>query len=260
MTRRAKFGLLGTIAVVVAAAVVAVLWYMIRDNPEVASVEGALAGRTTTTLATADTTADAPGSESPSPSETPGTESTDLDGTWTMSGGGGFDFSSSTGTFAGFRVKEELAGVGSTEAIGRTGDVSGSMTISAGQVTEATFTVDLTTIRSNDARRATQIQRALETSKFPSATFTLTKPIALPANASTGRTVKVVAVGDLTIHGVTRSVKFPLEAKRSDTAVAVAGSLDVAFDDFGVKVPDSRIVLSVEDHGPIELQLLLERG
>ena len=40
----------------------------------------------------------------------------------------------------------------------------------------------------------------------------------------------------------------------------MAGSLPVVFADYGVAVPQSQIVVSVEDHGEIELQLLLTKS
>ena len=36
--------------------------------------------------------------------------------------------------------------------------------------------------------------------------------------------------------------------------------MDLTFSDYGVAVPESQVVLSVEDHGILELQLLLVRG
>jgi hypothetical protein len=37
----------------------------------------------------------------------------------------------------------------------------------------------------------------------------------------------------------------------------VVGSLDIKFSDYDVETPTSAAVLSVEDHGQLELQLLL---
>ena len=55
---------------------------------------------------------------------------TDVAGTWVVdTSTGEFDFESATGTFVGFRIQEELAGIGSTTAVGRTGEVTGSITI-----------------------------------------------------------------------------------------------------------------------------------
>jgi polyisoprenoid-binding protein YceI len=133
------------------------------------------------------------------------------------------------------------------------------MTIAGNQVTAAEFTVDMTKITTNAANRDRRVQSALETDRFPEATFTLTSPIDLGPDAATGAEVKATAKGDLTIHGVTKAVEFPLEAKLVDGTVVVVGSLDVEFSDFDVEVPSAPIVLSVEDHGVLELQLLLTR-
>ncbi len=184
-----------------------------------------------------------------------------LDGTWTVdTTTGEFDFESATGTFAGFRVDENLSSIGSTTAVGRTGGVSGQMTIDGTTVTAGSFAVDLTTITTNESRRDDQVQEALDTGSFATATFTLTQPIELGADAASGAEVTVDAVGDLTIHGVTRQVTFPLQAKLVNGTAVVVGSLDLTFSDYGVEVPRSPVVLSVDDHGTLELQLLLVRS
>src|SRR5918994_2035244 len=82
----------------------------------------------------------------------------------------------------------------------------------------------------------------------------------LGEGAASGEPVAVAAVGDLTIHGVTRQVEIPLEAQLVDDTVVVTGSLDITFSDFDVDVPDSQVVVSVEDHGVMEMQLLLTQA
>jgi polyisoprenoid-binding protein YceI len=244
MSTRAKA--LIVVAVVVVAGVAGGLYWFLRDDaPDPVSLESAVdqveeAGAGTTTA----------------PTET--TVESALDGTWTIdSETGNFDFESATGTFAGFRVDEELAGIGASTAVGRTGDVTGSFTIEGGEVTEAGFEVDLTTITTNDSRRDDRVQEALETGRFPTATFALTEPVVLGPEAEAGDPVSLTAVGDLTVHGVTRSVDFPLEAQLVDGTVVLIGSLDVTFADYGVEAPTSIITLSVEDHGVLELQFPL---
>ena len=230
-------------AVVVVAAVVGggLYWFFKDDAPAPVSLEAAAESVTETTSAT--------------------TTGTGIDGTWTVdTTSGDFDYESATGTFAGFRVQEELAAIGSTTAVGRTGDVSGTMTIAGTSVTDASFEIDITSITTNESRRDDNVQSALETDQYPTATFTLTEPIELGAGADSGSTVSVVATGDLTIHGVTKSVAFPLEAKLVNGTVVVVGSLDITFSDFDVETPTSAAVLSVEDHGELELQLLLQNG
>jgi polyisoprenoid-binding protein YceI len=223
-----------------------IFWFLRDDAPEEVSLDRAIEGISTTTAT--------PGSDRPA-------EDGSIEGTWTVdTTSGDFDFESATGTFVGFRIQENLASVGSTTAVGRTGAVSGSMKISGTQVTEASFEVDLTTITTNESLRDRRVQEALETDRFPTATFTLTSPIELGADAAGGGKISVTAKGDLTIHGVTKAVEFPLEAQLVEGTAVVVGSIEVTFSDFGVTVPSAPIVLSVDDFGKLELQLLLTRS
>ena len=59
---------------------------------------------------------------------------------------------------------------------------------------------------------------------------------------------------------VTQSVEFPLEAQLVEGTVVVVGSLDVTFSDFDVTVPSAPIVVSVDDEGVLELQLLFTKA
>ena len=177
-------------------------------------------------------------------------------GTWTVDTSiGTFSFEDSTGTFVGFRVQEELTGIGSTTAVGRTPEVSGTMTIDGTTVTAVSVEANMDAITTNDSRRDDNARRALDTDEFPVATFELTQPIELGDAAASGEPVAVTAIGDLTIHGTTLPVEIPLEAQLVDGVVVVVGSVDVVFADYGVSVPDAPIVVSAEDHGVIELQL-----
>jgi polyisoprenoid-binding protein YceI len=182
-----------------------------------------------------------------------------LDGTWTVnqSLGSFSDFSSS---FAGFRVQEQLAGIGAKTAVGRTPKVTGSMTIQGTTVPKASFDVDMTTITTDDARRDGAIRtQAIETARFPKATFVLTQPIELGSIPPDGEQIQVDATGDLTLHGVTRTVTVPLQAQRKGDVIAVVGSLEVQFADYSISQPRAAAVLSVDDKGTFEVQLLLTR-
>ena len=63
-----------------------------------------------------------------------------------------------TGTFAGFRVNESLVGIGAATAVGRSSAVDGTVTVDGTKISAAQFTVDLTSITSNDARRDPRIR------------------------------------------------------------------------------------------------------
>jgi polyisoprenoid-binding protein YceI len=179
-----------------------------------------------------------------------------LDGSWQVSDSLGSmdDFSAS---WVGYRVQEQLVGVGGHTAVGRTPKVTGSLTLSGSTVSAVSITADLTALASDSSQRDDQLRRqSLGTDSFPTATFKLTKPIDLGSLPADGTTVSATASGDLTIHGSTRSVQISLQAQRRGGIIAVAGSLPIVFGDYGFQGPSSFAVVSVNDHGTMELHLL----
>ena len=157
-------------------------------------------------------------------------------------------------------MQEQLAGIGAKTAVGRTPKVTGTMTIDGTTIPKATFEVDMTTLTSDDDRRDGQMRtQGIETSKFPKATFTLTQPISLGSIPADGEKITVNAVGDLTLHGVTKQVTFPLEAQRTGDVIAVVGQLEIPFSDYSISKPTSVAVLSVEDKGIMEVQLFFTK-
>ncbi len=184
-----------------------------------------------------------------------------IEGIWTVDTSlGEFDFESATGSFVGFRVQEELRGIGSTTAVGRTGAVEGTIEIAGTTVDSARIEADLSQLGTNDSRRDRAARGALNADEHPLATFVLTEPIELGEPAVGGDPVTTTAVGDLTVNDVTSSVTIPVEAQLVDAVIVVVGSLDVVFSDYDVAVPEAPIVVSAEDEGIMELQLLFTRG
>jgi len=180
-------------------------------------------------------------------------------GAWTVDTTiGDFDFEQATGSFAGFRVDEELT-IGEVTAVGRTGEVSGFIQIGAGGLEAAEITVDMSTIESDRPLRDGRTRQALGTDQFPTATFVLTEPVALPADAADGTAFSLEAAGELTVKGVANPAVFALDAQFVDDVIVVVGSTEVTFADYGVQAPSAPIVVSVEDHGIIEFQLLFTR-
>ncbi|MDE0607691.1 MAG: YceI family protein [Acidimicrobiaceae bacterium] len=180
-------------------------------------------------------------------------------GVWTVDDEfGDFDFDTASGSFAGFRVAEELT-VGKVTAVGRTGGVAGSLTIEDGALVEAEITVDMTTIVSNDARREHAIVNALDSRNFPTALFTLTEPVPLDVETlESGSTLTADVVGDLTVKGTTNQVTFSLQATIAEAGIGlIIGSTEIIWQDFGVTPPRAPIVVSVEDRGIVEFQLIV---
>ena len=110
----------------------------------------------------------------------------EVDGVWIIDDEiGEFDFETASGSFAGFRVDEELT-VGSVVAVGRSGGVTGSLTIEAGQLVATEVVVDMNAIVSNDSRREGAIRRAVGASTNPTASFVLDDPVDLPDGLANG--------------------------------------------------------------------------
>jgi polyisoprenoid-binding protein YceI len=124
-------------------------------------------------------------------------------------------------------------------------------------VSAVSITADLTVLVSDDPQRDDQLRRqALKTDSFPTATFTLNGPIDLGALPTDGKTITVTATGSLTIHGTSRTVQISLQAQRQGGIIAVAGSLPIVFADYGFSGPNAFNVVSVDDHGLLELHVL----
>lgn len=184
----------------------------------------------------------------------------DGDGTWVVNTTIG-SFDDFSGSFVGYRVQEELAGIGGQTAVGRTSTVSGSLTVESRTVTTAEITADLTTLVSDDERRDMQLRRqALETDLFPTATFVLTESIELPDAGEDGTMQSGLITGELTLHGVTRTVEVPIEGGLDGGVVILTGSIDIVFADYEMEKPTSMIVLSVDDHGIMEFQLFFTQS
>ena len=54
---------------------------------------------------------------------------------------------------------------------------------------------------------------------------------------------------------MTQTVQMPITATLSGNVIGVTGSLDIDFADYGISPPSSFMVLSIDDHGTMELQL-----
>lgn len=171
------------------------------------------------------------------------------DGTWRVG----------TGSQAGYRVKEVLFGQ-DTEAVGRTGEVTGGLTVAGTDVTEGSFTVGMASVASDQERRDAQFRgRIMDVASHPRATFTLTEPIRLGAVPAVGAKITGKATGTLTLKAVTRTVTFEVTASRTgDGTFEVSGQIPVTFADWKIANP-SVGPIKVEDRGQVEFLLKFTR-
>ncbi|MDE0668054.1 MAG: YceI family protein, partial [bacterium] len=181
-----------------------------------------------------------------------------LDGVWSVNSTLG-SFEDYTSSWAGYRVGEELSGIGTTDAVGRTQAVSGSLEIAGTTVTAAEVEVDLTTVVSDRPQRDGLVRRSLDTEQFPFARFELVEPVTFESLPAAGESVTATVVGAFEIHGASRPVELSLEATWIEGVVIVGGTFEIRFEDYGIVPPRAPVVLSVEDVGTIELLLNFTR-
>ena len=171
-----------------------------------------------------------------------------IDGTWAIA----------TDSIVGYRVKEVIVAQ-STEGVGRTSAVKGTLNIAGEQVTEAQFSVDMTTLKSDSSRRDKQVNtRILDTATYPTATFTLKQPITLTPEALAGSDLTTQATGTLTLRGVTKDIELTLIARLSGDVIEVNGSIEIIFADWSIPDPSISAIV-VEDRGQLEFLLRFTR-
>ncbi len=189
--------------------------------------------------------------------ETPDAEPASLDdltGTWTVVAG--------EQTFVGYRVEEVLANIGDITAVGRSGAVTGTLVAEGTTVTAVDIVADLTQLRSDRSGRDRQMEtQALETNTFPEASFTLTSPIEIPAvPTDPTQVVEIAAVGELTLHGVTRPIELSLQGTVSGASLVVVGSTEILMPDYDIDPPRAPVVASVDELAVMEFSLVFARS
>jgi polyisoprenoid-binding protein YceI len=186
----------------------------------------------------------------PSASFSAATSESDLRGHWTVVAG-----PVDEPTTAGYRVEEKVVGgLASDTATGRTGDVTGSVTVVGKQVTAANFTVNMATLKSDKSLRDTVLKtNAIETNKYPTAEFTLADPIVLP-NIIPGEIYTAKARGTLRLHGVSKVVNVTLQYQETKTGIVLLADMPITMADYAIKPPSIAGVVAVENHGSFELR------
>jgi polyisoprenoid-binding protein YceI len=172
------------------------------------------------------------------------------EGTWTVG----------PGSFAGYRIREKLAFLPAPhDVVARTSTMTGSVTISGLQISQAYLSIDTTDLTSDEPGRDHAMRtQGLETDRYPRASFLLTDPLPFQSWPDAGRVVTRTASGRMTLHGMTRPVTVPLQGQWYGTEIRIAGSLTIRLADFGIVAPSAGPI-SIADTGTIEFQLTLVR-
>jgi polyisoprenoid-binding protein YceI len=166
-----------------------------------------------------------------------------------------------SGSVAGYRVREKLLRLPApNDAVGRTDAVTGTFRlVPAGDAVVVPsgmrIDVDLASLKSDEDRRDDHMHTmAIETDRFPTATFVSTSDLVVhPDDAS----ARMLVRGDLTLHGVTRTVDIPVQAQYDGNRIEVVGSLSFPWAMFDMVQPNLSYV-TVEADPTMEFQLFFD--
>ena len=192
----------------------------------------------------------------PATTQSPALTSTSLPGAWTVA----------SKSVAGYRVHEQLAFLSApSDAVGRTSQITGSATIAGSgtalTVSAASFTVNVQSLTSDQSMRDSHIQiLGLESAQFPHATFVISSPVTLPANATSGAEIALSLHGALTIHGTTRTVAIPVRARLSGSEIEVVGSITFPWGEFNMQAPNIGGFVTVNSTATMEFDLFLKHS
>ena len=165
---------------------------------------------------------------------------------------------------AAYFVDEQLASVGlPSTAKGVTNEIEGEFSLTFDGTAIAPtgtsqFTVDLRNLTSDKPMRDRRVQEALATSRFPTATFTISTVTGYDSSIADGEEQSLQLTGTLDLHGIQRDVTWDVKARREGNIVSALATLVVPFDDFDITPPTFAQLVSISDEATLQVQLIAE--
>lgn len=148
-------------------------------------------------------------------------------------------------------------------AIGKTSAISGSLSLdlaNPANTASGEFTVDISTLTTDSARRDNAIRgQWLESSRFPTAKFTITQVTDFPANPQEGETIQFKLVGDLLIRETTKPVTWDVTATLNGDQLTGTATTFLMMADWGVTPPNIAGVLIVKDGVTLTLNFTFKK-
>jgi len=165
---------------------------------------------------------------------------------------------------ATYFVDEELASVGiPSTAKGATNEVSGTLYLTGDGAALAanqtsSFTVQLRNLTSDKSMRDQRVQQALETSRYPTATFTITSASEYNPAIAEGQEQTLQLSGNLQLHGVTKPVTWEVKAYRQGNVISALATVTIKFSDFNITPPTFQGLLSISDQATLQVKLIAQ--
>jgi polyisoprenoid-binding protein YceI len=178
---------------------------------------------------------------------------------------GAIQFTVTSGSFAQYRVREQLVGVSfPTDAIGKTTQITGSVTVNPdGSIDSAhsKIVANLSSLVSDRSMRDNFVSRnILNTSLYPNAVFVPTQISGLPSPLPQSGNVTFKLTGDLTVQNVTKPATWDVSGSINSNQASGTATTSFTFEDFNLNQPRVPVVLSIVDHITLEVTITLQRS
>jgi polyisoprenoid-binding protein YceI len=166
---------------------------------------------------------------------------------------------------AAYFADEQLASLPlPSTAKGATNDIEGEFHVSEdGYALDPSgtsqFTVDLTTLTSDEDRRDNRVQNdALQTAQYPTATFTATSVSGIDTGLALDQEHAFQLTGILDLHGVQKEITWDVEARRQGNVMTALATVTFLYADFNITPPNIGGFVSVEDDVTLQVQIVAE--
>ncbi|MCB0201819.1 MAG: YceI family protein [Anaerolineae bacterium] len=152
---------------------------------------------------------------------------------------------------------------GLNKTVGRTSTVDGALTLNfdgaTPQLVDASFTVDISTLTSDQRMRDGRIRDEwLESSRFPTASFTATEIQNAPDAYTEGNEVTFQVAGDLTVREITQPVVFEVTATLDGDTISGVATTEFLMSSFGVDPPKMTNLFTVGDDTTIRVEFVAQ--
>ncbi|MEM7110835.1 MAG: YceI family protein [Chloroflexota bacterium] len=148
---------------------------------------------------------------------------------------------------------------GNQEIVGSTTELAGELQINADNadlLEAANFTVNMGSLTTDQSRRDNWLKdNAIQSSRFPEATFVSTGVTGLSNSYSEGSEASFQLHGDLTVRDVTLPVTFDVTAVLNGDSISGVATLPINMTEFGIDPPNFADTLTVSDGFMIRIQL-----
>ena len=144
-------------------------------------------------------------------------------------------------------------------AVGRTQGIAGDVLVDFANPANSqigTIVIDVSQLTSDEGRRDNYIRNnALESSRFPQATFKPTKIEGIPASAKPGDTLTLKVTGDLTVKETTKPVTFEVTLTADQDKLTGSAATEIVLSDFGAG-PIQLAMLQTEDKAKLAFDFI----